>query len=157
MYANVQIIPLLTLTSVCTWYEESTPPSYGRSQKTKKAANVISHHHKTKNTHSQQYNNANHSPTIPSSKSDIKKLDKILSKLTKQICNIPENMANILMHLYNEEFGINSTSFILKDINYVENQLIHMLNDQGQLGHIYQRLAKYITNYFFKDTTIYHA
>ena len=66
-------------------------------------------------------------------------------------------MANILIHLSNEEFDINTTSLILKYIIYVTNQLIHMLNDQGQLGHIYQRLAKYITKKILKDTTTYHA
>lgn len=39
---------------------------------------------------------------VPFSKPDIKKLDKIISKITKEICNIPKSTANVLTHLPHE-------------------------------------------------------
>jgi hypothetical protein len=36
---------------------------------------------------------------VPFSKPDIRKLDKIISKITKETCNIPKSTANILTHL----------------------------------------------------------
>ena len=53
------------------------------------------------------------------SKPDIKKLDKILNKLTKEICNLPQSTTNILTHLPNEDFGINTTSLLHEYINYI--------------------------------------
>ena len=37
---------------------------------------------------------------VPFSKPDVKKLDKILSKLNKEICNLPNSTANTLTHLH---------------------------------------------------------
>lgn len=39
---------------------------------------------------------------IPFSKSDIQKLGKVLSKLTKEICNISKSTTNILYPLYRQ-------------------------------------------------------
>lgn len=81
----------------------------------------------------------------PFSKPNIKRLDKILSKLIKEIFNIPKSTANILTHLPNDNFGINTT-FLLPDyVNCIGQQLIQALNDQGQLGILFQRFTKYIT------------
>jgi hypothetical protein len=82
---------------------------------------------------------------VPFSKPDIQKLDKILSKLTKEICNIPKSTANILTHLSHEDFGINTTSLLPDYINCIGQQLLQALNDPGQLGIIYQGLTKYIS------------
>ena len=82
---------------------------------------------------------------VPFSKPDIKKLDKIISKITKEACKIPKSTANILTHLSHENFGINATSLLPDYIHCIGQQLLHALNDQGQLGTIYQGLTKYIT------------
>lgn len=52
---------------------------------------------------------------------------------------------NILTHLSNEDFGINTTSILPEYIHCIGKQLLNALNDQGQLGQIYQGLTKYIT------------
>ena len=82
---------------------------------------------------------------VPFSKPDIKKLDKIISKITKETCRIPRSTANILTHLSHENFGINATSLLPDYIHCIGQQLLQALNDQGQLGTIYQGLTKYIT------------
>ena len=82
---------------------------------------------------------------VPFSKSDIKKMDKIISKIIKKTCKIPRSTANILTHLSHENFGINTTSLLPYYIHCIGQQLLHALNDQGQLGTIYQGLTKYIT------------
>ena len=82
--------------------------------------------------------------TILFSKLDIKKLNKIISKLTKEICNIPKSTANILIHLPHENFGINTISLLPDYIRCIGQQLIQALNDQWQLGIIYQGLTKHI-------------
>ena len=83
---------------------------------------------------------------VPFSKPDIMKLDRIISKLTKEICNIPKSTANILTHLPHDNFGINVSSLLPDYINCIGQQLIQALNDPGQLGRIYQGLTKYITS-----------
>ena len=83
--------------------------------------------------------------TVPFSKPDIKKLDKIISKLTKDICHIPKSSVNILTQLPHENFGINVTSLLPEYIHCYGQQLIQALNDPSQLGNIYQGLAKYIS------------
>ena len=74
---------------------------------------------------------------VPFSKPDIKKLDKILSKLTKGICRIPKSTANILTHLPHEKFSINATSRLQDYVRCIGQPLIQALNDPGQLGTIY--------------------
>jgi hypothetical protein len=81
---------------------------------------------------------------VPFSKPDIKKLDKIISKITKETCRIPRSTANILTHLSHANFGINATSLLPDYIHCIGQQLLQALNDQGQLGTIYQGLTKYI-------------
>jgi hypothetical protein len=71
---------------------------------------------------------------VPFSKPDIKKLDKLISKLIKETCNIPNNSTNILTHLPHEKFGINITSLLPDYIHYIGQQLIQALNDPCQLG-----------------------
>lgn len=82
---------------------------------------------------------------VPFSKPSIKKLDKIISKLTKDICHIPNSSAYILTQLPHINFGINVTSLFLDYIHCIGQQLIQALNDLCHLGIIYQGLAKYIT------------
>ena len=83
------------------------------------------------------------------SKPDIRKLDQIIGKLTKEICNIPKSTANILTHLPHENFGVNITSFLLDYIRCIGQQLIQALNDPEQLGIIYQGLAKHIATKYW--------
>ena len=79
------------------------------------------------------------------SKPDIKKLDKIISKITKETCHIPKSTANILTHLKHENFGINVTSLLPDYIHCIGQQLLQALNDPGQLGIMYQGLTKFIS------------
>ena len=81
---------------------------------------------------------------VPFSKPDITKLDKIITKLTKEICNTPKSTANILTHLLHENFGIKVSSLLPYYIHCIGQQLLQALNDPGQLGDIYQGLTKYI-------------
>ena len=81
---------------------------------------------------------------VPFSKPDIKKIDKILSKLTKDICHIPKSTANILTHLPHDKFGINVTSLLPDYVRCIGQQLIQVLNDPGQLGIIYQGITKHL-------------
>ena len=81
---------------------------------------------------------------VPFSKPDIKNLDKIISKLTKKICNIPKSTTNILTHFLHEDFGINATSLLPNYIRCIGQQLIQAFNDAWQLGIIYQVLTKHI-------------
>lgn len=80
--------------------------------------------------------------TVIFSKPYIKKLDRIMSKLIKKICNLPKSTSNILTHPSHEDFGINTTSFLPDYINCIRQQLIQALNDQCQLDNIYQGLAQ---------------
>jgi hypothetical protein len=50
---------------------------------------------------------------ISFSKPDMKKLDKTISRLTKETHNIPKSTANILTHFSHEDVGSNVTSFLL--------------------------------------------
>ena len=50
---------------------------------------------------------------VPFSKHDIRTLNKVLSKLTKEMCNISKSTTNILSHLSIEDFGINTISLLL--------------------------------------------
>lgn len=86
-------------------------------------------------------------PTMrsPSPNPTLEKLDKVLNKLIKEICNIPKSTANILIHLPHEDFGINTKPLLPYYINYIGKQLIHSLKDQNQLGQIYQGLTKHNT------------
>ena len=82
---------------------------------------------------------------VPFSKANVKKLDKILSKLTKEIYNIPKITTNILTHLSNNDFGIITTSLSPDYINNKGQQQVYALNDSWQLGIIHQGLTKYIS------------
>ena len=82
---------------------------------------------------------------IPFSKLDIWKLDKLLRKLAKEICNIPKSTTNILTHRYVEDFNINTTPLLPNYIHCIDKQLLFALNDIGQSWLINQRLAKHIT------------
>ena len=87
------------------------------------------------------------------SEPNIKILDQKFSKLTREICNLPNSTSNILTHLSNEDFGINTTALILDYIHCIGKQL---LNDQDQLGQIYQGLIK-STQQNTKGPTTSHA
>ena len=80
---------------------------------------------------------------VPFSKLHIKKLDKIINKLKKEICHIPKSTANSLSHLPHDNFGMNATSLLPDYIRCIGQQLIQALNNLGQLGTIYQGLAKH--------------
>ena len=66
---------------------------------------------------------------VPFSKPDITKLDQIIGKLTKEICNIPKSSANILTHLTHENFGIEVPSLLPDYIQCIGQQLIQAIND----------------------------
>ena len=53
------------------------------------------------------------------SKPNINKLDKVLSKLTQEICNNRRNATNILTHLYSEDIGTNITSLLLEYVHCI--------------------------------------
>lgn len=56
---------------------------------------------------------------IPFSKLNMCKIDKILIKLTKTICKIPNNTTNILLDLNDDKYGINTTTILLDYITYI--------------------------------------
>ena len=85
---------------------------------------------------------------VPFSKPDIKKWDKIISKLTKEICKMPKITANILTHLTHKHFGINATPLLPDYIRCIWQQLVQVFNVPGHLGIIYQRLTKHIAAKF---------
>lgn len=81
---------------------------------------------------------------VPFSKPNVKKLDKILNKLTNKTCNLPKSTAIILTHLSHANFGIDTTSLLPCQLHRATTN-IQALIDQGQLGAIYQGLAKHIS------------
>lgn len=81
--------------------------------------------------------------TIPKETAYKKKLDKILSILTKEICYLPKNMATIFTHFSHEDFGINTASLPPDYKNYTCKQLIHAQIDHDHLGQIYQEITKH--------------
>lgn len=74
---------------------------------------------------------------------NIKKLDKLLNKLTKEICNIFKSTTNILTHLNNKDFNINTTS-LPNYLHCIRQNFIQVLNDPRQLETIYQGITKHI-------------
>lgn len=76
--------------------------------------------------------------TSPFSIPNIKKLEKILIKVTKEIINLLKNTTNILAHLSDEDFGINTTSLLPNYANCTGKQLLQAFYDHGQLGIICQ-------------------
>ena len=91
------------------------------------------------------------------SKPDIKKLENVISKLTKKICSIPKSMTNILTHLPHKGFGIKPTSLLFTRLHKLDSkQLLHALNDQGQLGQIYQGITKHIIANFGRSLHLLH-
>ena len=77
---------------------------------------------------------------------DIKKLYKLLIKLTKFMCNIPKESPNILAQLPHQTFNIEVFSTLPRYVTTLNEQLTHTLNDPSPLGHIYQRILKFIAN-----------
>ena len=67
------------------------------------------------------------------SKPNIMKLDKVISKLTQELCNIHRNTTNILTHLYNKDSGTNVTSLLLDYVPDIDKQLTTILDDLGWL------------------------
>lgn len=61
---------------------------------------------------------------IPFSRLNMCKINKILIKLTKTICTIPNNTTKILVDLNDDDYAINTTSILLDYITYVSKQLI---------------------------------
>lgn len=80
---------------------------------------------------------------VPFSKPNTNKIDEILSKLTKNMCKLPNSTTNVLTHLTTDDYGINTTFFV-PNHTCIGKKLTQALHDQGQLGKIYQRLAKYM-------------
>lgn len=74
---------------------------------------------------------------VPFSKPDVLKLDKLLGKLTKEVCNIHKSTTNILTHLSIQDFGMYTLSFLLDYIHCIGKQILFALNNLGQLGLIY--------------------
>lgn len=84
-------------------------------------------------------------PTLPppSSNPTSKKLDKLLNKLTKEICDIFKSTNNILTHLNKKDFDINTTS-LPNYLHCIRQQFIQVLNDPRQLETIYKGITKHI-------------
>lgn len=76
---------------------------------------------------------------------NIKK-DKLLIKLTKSICNIPNNSLHILAQLPRETFSIEAFSLLPRYGTRCITPLIQTINDSDSLGHIHQGIIKSIRN-----------
>lgn len=71
---------------------------------------------------------------VSCSKPNIRKLDKILNKLTKETCNILKSNTNIGIFLSTKDFNINITSLLPDYIHCTCKQLLYALSNLGQLG-----------------------
>jgi hypothetical protein len=74
----------------------------------------------------------------------INKLDKILIRLQKSICSLPNCIPNITTQLPTEMFGLQVFSLRNAYLRCIGEQLRDTLNDPGKLGSIYQGLTNYI-------------
>ena len=78
----------------------------------------------------------------------IKKLDKRIIALHKNICGLPKCLSNAVTQIPQSMFGTEAFSLKYAYITCIGKQLINALNDQGRLGRICNVLTKYI---FVKD------
>ena len=81
---------------------------------------------------------------VPHSLPAIKKLDKRIIALHKNICGLPKCLSNAIMQLPQNMFGTEAFSLKNAYITCIGEQLINALNVQGRLGRIYNGLTKYI-------------
>lgn len=81
---------------------------------------------------------------VPFTKPYTRKVNKILSKLTKNVCKIQISTTNILTHLNTKNFGINATFVLPNYLTCISKQLIQALNDPRTQGKVYQWLTKCI-------------
>ena len=81
---------------------------------------------------------------VPFSLPTIYKLDKLLIRLQKSICELPRSASNVTTQLPHNLFGLNAFSLIQAYLRCIGEQLRDALNDPGILGNIYQGLTNYI-------------
>ena len=81
---------------------------------------------------------------VPYSLPAIKKLDKRIIALHKNICGLPKCLSNAVTQLPQNMFGTEAFSLKNAYITCIGEQLINALNDQGRLGRIYNGLTKHI-------------
>ena len=68
---------------------------------------------------------------VPFFQHDIQKLDKMLSKHAKAICNIPKSTSNILTPSLHRGLWHQHNILLLDYIHYIGKQLLFVLNDVG--------------------------
>lgn len=81
----------------------------GKTKNQIKNANILANHHEKQIHILNTLMNPRIAYTyyvVPFSNPNIRKLDKLLSKLTKEICNLPKSTANILTRRSHKDFGI---------------------------------------------------
>lgn len=82
-------------------------------------------------------------------------------KCPKESCNLLKGTFNIITHLPYKDYGINTTFLLLDYIHHIRQQLIHALNDQGQLRAVSQGRTKQISAKFGRSHYLskvrYHA
>ena len=81
---------------------------------------------------------------VPYSLPAIKKLDKKVLALHKNICGLPKCMSNAVTQLPQVMFGMEAFSLKNAYTTCIGEQLINALNDKGRLGKIYNGLTNYI-------------
>ena len=81
---------------------------------------------------------------VPYSLPAIKKLDKKVNSLHKNICGLPKSMPNVVTQLLQVMFGMETFSLKNAYITCIGEQFINALNDKGRLGKIYNGLINYI-------------
>jgi hypothetical protein len=74
----------------------------------------------------------------------INKLDKILIRLQKSICRMPNSTSNIMTQLPQNMFGLEAFSLRNAYLHCIGENLRNTLNDLGRLGIIFQGLTNYI-------------
>jgi hypothetical protein len=82
--------------------------------------------------------------TVAYSMPPINKLDKILIRLQKSICGMPNSTSNIMTQLPQNMFGLEAFSLRNAYLRCIGENLRNALNDHGRLGIIFQGLTNYI-------------
>jgi len=74
----------------------------------------------------------------------IKKLDKKIIGIQKNICRLPKCITYVIAQLSHEYFGLEASSFKNAYLRCISQELRNVLNDSGRLGTIYQGLIQHI-------------
>ena len=93
---------------------------------------------------------------VPYSMPSIKKLDKKLYALQKEICGFSNCTPNVATQLPHELFGMEAFSFKTAYLGCIGEQLKHALNDKGCIGKIYASLINYLLAKFGGALNLHH-